>query len=87
MGGVAAEIPDVLVAADRPEARPTLMDRLIGAELRQDVEVVVPEEEPSVPGVNPREVDLVPLVPGHGPSVLCCAMRTPPPDDTSTPGA
>jgi hypothetical protein len=87
MRGVTAEIPDVLVAADRPKARSALTDRLFGTELRQHVEVVVPEEEGSVPGINPRKVDLAPLVPGHSPSVLCSAMRTPPPDDTSTPGA
>ena len=87
MRGVTAEIPDVLVAADRPEARPALTDRIFGAELRQHVEVVLPEEERGVPGVNPRKVDLVPLVPGHGPSVLCSAMRTPPSDDASTSGA
>jgi hypothetical protein len=53
MRGIAAEVPDVLVATDRPEARPAQTDRLFGAELRQDLEVVVPEEERSVPGVNP----------------------------------
>ena len=87
MGGVAAEIPDVLVAADRPEARAALVDGLFGAELRQHVEVVVPEEERRVPRVDLREVDLVPLVPGHGPSVLCSAMRTPSPEYTSISGA
>jgi hypothetical protein len=87
MGGVAAEIPNVLVAADGPEARAAPMDGRFGAELRQHIEVAVPKEERSVAGVNLREVDLVPLVPGHAPSVLCCAMQTPSPEYRPISGA
>ena len=77
MGGVAAEIPDVLVAADRPEARPTRLDGRFGPELRQHLEVVVPQKEPGIARIDHGEVDLVPLVPGHDASVLCSAMQTP----------
>ena len=73
--GVAAEIPDVLVAADRPETRCALVDGILVPQLRQHVVVVVPEEERPVPRVDSPQADLAPLVPGHAPSVLCFAMR------------
>jgi hypothetical protein len=62
------------------------MHRIVGTELRQHVEVVVPEEERGIPGVDLREVDSAPLVPGHRPSVLCSAMWMPLPDTAPTPG-
>ena len=77
MGRVTAEIPNVLVAADRPEARPARVDGRFGTELRQHIEVVVEQKERSVAGIDIREVDLVPLVSGHAASVLCSAVQTP----------
>ena len=39
------------------------------------------------PAVAQRVFDLVPLVPGHAPSVLCCAMQTPSPEYRPISGA
>ena len=64
--GVTAQIPDVLVATDGPEAWRTLVHGVLGAQLRQHVEVVVPNEEGGVTGV-----DLAPLILGHSASVVC----------------
>ena len=86
MAGVAAETADVLVAGDGPEAGGAGMHGVFGPERRQHVEVVVPEKERSVAGIDPGQVDLVPLVPGHGASVLCSAVRTFP-SSTSRSGA
>ena len=66
---VAAEVPDVLVAGDGPESRAALVHRILGAQARQHLVVVLPDEEGRVPRVDA-------LVPGHGPSVLCSAVRT-----------
>ena len=66
---VSAEIPDVLVAGDRPETRSAPVHRILGPQPCQDLVVVLPQEERCVPRVDA-------LVPGHGPSVLCSAMRT-----------
>jgi hypothetical protein len=62
---------------------------ILGAKPRQDLVVVVPDEERSIPWVDrrvDREIDgqlgpridpaVVALVSGHGASVLCSAMRT-----------
>ena len=87
MPGVAAEVPNVLVAADSPEARRALVDRVLGTELRQHVEVVVPEEKGGVPGVDPGEVDPVPLVDGHAASVLCAGAEHPASAKARTTGA
>ena len=49
---VSAEVPDVLVAGDRPEPWSALVDRVLGAQARQHVVVVVPGEEGRVPRVD-----------------------------------
>ena len=51
---VAAEVPDVLVAADRPEAGCALVHGILGPQPRQHVVVVVPDEERRVPRVDRR---------------------------------
>ena len=56
MARVAAEVPDVLVASDGPEPRRTLVHWVLGPQPRQDLVVVVPDEERSVPRVD-RRVD------------------------------
>ncbi len=63
------------------------MDRVFGTEPRQHVEVVVPEEEGRLPRVDLGEVDVLPLVPRHGASVLCSAVRTSSLQYTSIAGA
>ena len=72
---VAAEVPDVLVAADGPEARRTLVHRILGTQPRQDLVVVVPDEERGIPWVDRRvrpqtgrriDPHIVALVTGHG---------------------
>ena len=80
---VAAQIPYVLVAGDRPEARRALVHGFLGAQPRQHVVVVVPDEEGGVPRVDPgargdqaTRIDLAPLVPGHHRERTVSAVRT-----------
>ena len=62
---VAAEVPDVLVAGDRPEPRPALVHRVLGAQPRQHLVVVRRGRR------RRRPADRCAGPPAMRPSVLC----------------
>ena len=82
--GVAAQVPDVLVAADRPEARARTVDGILGAQPRQHVVVVVPERRTGV-ALSTAEVDAGPAGPRTTVRAYCAPRCGLPADSRSCP--